>query len=152
MSNRFRIVAGLLLVALGFFWNDIRIPNIPNIIPNEDPIIAIDKPNDEVLEKVSSLASKVTDKKDRDELGVFNHVFSKRIKTWNADAQEVNDLYVSAAKTVFGATLRGKYDGYGEGVQDLMKDTLGSENHSVTEGEKDELSENFDGLAYSLVN
>lgn len=149
MSNRLRIVVGLLVVALGFFWNDI---SIPSIIPDEQPIIIVDKPNDEILEKVSSISSKVTDKKDRDDLGVFNHIFSKRVKTWEADSQQINDLYVSAAKKVFGETLRGKYDGYGKGVTELMKSTLGTENHAVPTGEKDELSENFNGLAYSLVN
>ena len=150
MSDRLRIVVGLLVVALGFFWNDIA--NIFSSTLEEKPIVAIEKPTDEILEKVSSLSSKVTDKSDKDKLGIFNHVFSGRVKGWNADAQQINDLYVAAAKKVFGSSLRGKYDGYGEGIQSLMSETLGTENHAATEEEKIEIAENFSGLAYSLVN
>lgn len=150
-----KTIIGLALLAVGLFWPQIQ-EKLPDLIPNfpskPDPAIMIDQPNDAILERVSSIASLVTDKNDRDELGIFNHIFSERVTEWSADSQQVNDLYVSAAQKHFSDRLLGKYDGYGGGIKDLMKATLGTQNHTVSKGEKEELSENFDGLAYSLVN
>lgn len=152
MNERVRLVLGLLVISVGVFWNQIleRIPDIN--LPNNVPIISIPQPSDSVLGKVSSLAELVTDDSDRDSLGIFNHIFATRLESYNADSQQFNDIYVGAAKEMYGDTLKGKYDGFAEGIVGLMQDTLGTDNHSVTKDEKQELSENFDGLAYSLVN
>jgi len=143
MSERVRLVLGVAVIAIGLFWNQIVVA-VQNIdLDLNRPIISVPEPSEEILGKVSRLAGLVTDKNDRDSLGVFNYIFSKRVKSYDADSQQINDIYVGAAKKMYGETLRGKYDGYGEGIANLMKDTLGTENHSVPQEEKEELSTNF---------
>jgi len=147
-----RLVLGLSVVSLGLFWNQIKTV-IPHIDPSaNDPIVSISKPDDVILKKVSRVANLVTDKNDRDSLGIFNWIFSKRIESYDLDSQQVNDIYVGAAKEVYGDSLKGKYEGYGQGVTNLMKDALGTENHSVTNEEKTKLKTDFHGFAYCLVN
>ena len=105
---------------------------------------------EEIKEKVSSIAALVTDKEDRMDLAVFNMIFAKRVLNYEAEAQDVQDIYVEAAKILFDKSLKGKYNGYGESIQDLLKDSMGDENHTLSQSEKDSLSEDFNGLAYVL--
>ena len=108
------------------------------------------KRDQEIKEKVSSIADLVTDEKDRLNLCIFNKVFAERVKGYNTDAQQINDVYTEAAKIFFGETLRGKYEGYSSGVIKLMSDVVGNENHTLTQEEKDKLSNIFNGLAWCL--
>jgi hypothetical protein len=148
----FRLVLGLSIVSLGLYWDQIKTV-IPHFDPStNDSVISFSKPDDVILKKVSRTADLVTDKNDRDSLGIFNWVFSKRIESYDLDSQQVNDIYVGAAKEVYGDSLRGKYEGYKQDITNLMKDTLGTENHSVTDEEKTKLKVDFSGLAYSLVS
>jgi hypothetical protein len=145
-----RTILGIVVILVGLFLPMIqeRIPDItPSPQPDDNPL-SISKPREEILEKVSSLADLVTDKEDRLRLCVFNKVFAERVKDYAADAQQINDVYAEAAKIFFGEALKGKYEGYGTGLVVLMKDSLGSENHTVTKEEKDKLSSSFSGLAW----
>ena len=153
MNNNTRLLLGIVCIVMGLFWPNIK-DLVPEVRPEPDPIpkIVIDKPNDSVLSKVSPVADLVTDDEDRINLAVFNNVFSERVDNYDADAQQVNDVYVEAAKNIFGDTLKGKYIGYGENINKLLESSLGTENHTVTANEKDNLSQNFKGLAYSLAN
>jgi len=147
MAN-IRVMIGLLLVVVGFFWNDI-VKLIPESSPNPEPVLVINKP-DKISDNVSSVAGLVTDKEDRTKLAIFNNVFADRVLDYQTDAQQINDVYSQAAKNMFGQSLRGKYNGYGEGLIEIMKDTLGDENHEVSQEEKNDISQDFKGLAYTL--
>jgi hypothetical protein len=153
MSNTTRAVLGLALVLLGLFWGDIK-DRVPTIIPSPEPTptIVIEEPSDEVINRVKPIADLVTGDEDRIKLAIFNNIFSQRCIGWKADAQQFNDIYVMAGKNVYGDSMRGKYNGYGQGLNGLFKSTLGVENHDVTSKEKEALSEDFRGLAYSLAN
>jgi len=148
---RLRTIIGLAVIVVGIFWVQIQ-EGIPDIVPNDNipVVITIDEPSQEIKEKVSSIADLVTDEKDRLNLCIFNKIFAERVKDYEADAQQINDVYTEAAKCFFGETLRGKYEGYGSKVTKLMSDILGNENHTITQKEKDELSNVFNGLAWSL--
>mgnify|MGYP003120470515 FL=1 len=148
---RFRTIIGLVVIVVGLFWVQIQ-EGIPDIVPNDNipVVITIDEPSQEIKEKVSSIADLVTDEKDRFNLCIFNKVFAERVKDYDADAQQINDVYTEAAKCFFGETLKGKYEGYGSKVTKLMSDILGTENHTLTQKEKDDLSNVFNGLAWSL--
>lgn len=148
---RFRTIIGLVVIVVGLFWVQIQ-EGIPDIVPNDNipVVITIDEPSEEIKEKVSSIADLVTDEKDRFNLCIFNKVFAERVKDYDADAQQINDVYTEAAKCFFGETLKGKYEGYGSKVTKLMSDILGTENHTLTQKEKDDLSNVFNGLAWSL--
>ena len=147
-----RAILGIIVILVGLFLPVIqeRIPDLtPTPKPDDNPLGLV-KPDEETLEKVSSIAGLVTDTKDRLNLCVFNKVFAERVKDYSADVQQINDVYTEAGKTFFGETLRGKYEGYGASLLALMQDSLGSENHTPTQSEKDKLSEDFGGLAWSF--
>lgn len=147
-----RVVIGLALVFLGLFWPQIQ-ERIPDLLPKPKPAYVVVEPeSDEIKQKVSSVASLVTDNDSRLLLAVFNQTFAERVIEYEADAQQINDLYVEAARNVFGESMRGKYDGYSEGLTSLMKNVLGNENHQVTKEEKAQLSAIFSGLAWALTN
>ena len=71
---------------------------------------------------------------------------------WGFIAQEVNDIYVFAAKEAFKDSLKGKYENLSKATKDAMVSILGEENHNVIETEKIDLSKTFMGFAWSLNN
>ena len=149
---RVRTILGLAVILLGLFWVQIQ-EGIPDIVTPDDSVVVvidINEPSQEIKEKVSSIAELITDEKDRLNLCIFNKVFSERVKNYDADAQQINDVYTEAAKMFFGETLKGKYEGYGSGITKLMSGVLGEENHKLTDQEKKQLSEIFSGLAWCL--
>ena len=107
---RLRTIIGLAVIIIGLFWVQIQ-ERIPDIVPDNTPsvVITIDEPSQEIKEKVSSIADLVTDEKDRLNLCIFNKVFAERVGSYDADAQQINDVYTEAAKIFFGETLKGKY-------------------------------------------
>ena len=144
-----KILFGLTLIAVGLFWPQIK-ERIPDFTIPSKPSIDIMEPSEEIKEKVSSAASKVTDEKDRLNLAIFNMVFSERVLSYDVEAQAVNDVYVAAAKNAFGNSLAGKYQGYGSAIQSLFTSNMGEENHILTQLEKEGLSKDFNGLAFEL--
>lgn len=150
-----RTVIGVVIILIGLFWPQIveRIPEItPTPEPNNPAVIEISEPTPSVLEKVSSLASLVTDEDDRLNLAIFNKIFSDRVTKYSGDTQQINDVYVAAAKYVFADSLKGKYLGYSSGLTELMRQIMGEENHELTEEEKLMLQEYFSALAWSFAN
>lgn len=153
MNNRTRIIVGLSLVLVGFFWNNIvsMIPKIDNVKPSPISVVVdIEKPSQEILDKTTPIAKLITDKDDKLNLCLFNNVFSKRLVSYETDAQKLNDVYVEAGKNFFGDSIKGKYQGFSTGLDNLFSSVLGTENHEVTDNEKSLLSETFRGLAYCL--
>tara|TARA_R100000005_G_scaffold96466_1_gene83625 strand:- start:8048 stop:8500 length:453 start_codon:yes stop_codon:yes gene_type:complete len=148
MSPNLRILLGLSIVCIGFFWNNIQ-ERIPDFLPDRVEYY-IEKPDEKTLEKTSSIASLVTDKNDREKLSVFNNVFSERVVLYDCNGQQVNDVYTLAAKEMFSDELKGKYNGYANGIIQLMRSVLGNENTPVKEDQKTLLSKDFSGLAWSL--
>jgi len=149
MNNRTRVIVGLFLVLIGFFWNNI-INAIPKIDNKPVQVVKIDKPEQQILDKTEPIAKLVTDKNDKLNLCLFNDVFSKRLVSYKTDAQKMNDVYVEAGKNFFGDSIKGKYEGFSKSLDDLFISVLGVENHEVTENEKSTLSKTFSGLAYCL--
>ena len=148
-----RALIGLVFVLVGLFLPQIQ-ERIPDVLvkPKPAPIIQIAEPNQKVIEKVSSVASLVTDDKDRVELAIFNDIFANRILDYDADSQQINDVYTEAARNVFGSSMQGKYKGYSAGLTSLFKEVLGTKNHQLSEEEKSKLSAYFRGLAWCLIN
>ena len=108
--------------------------------------------NYEIKDKTLKVAEKVTEKKDRLELCIFNKVFSERVLGYDADVQQVNDIYTESGKILFKDSLKGKYNGYGAGVVSLISEITGNENHKLTQAEKEKISQVFNGLSWSLIN
>jgi len=149
MNSNLRIILGLSLVFVGFFWNSIQ-ERIPDFVPDK-VTINIKEPTEGIKLK-TDFSSVVTDSEDKIKLTCFNKVFSDRCIDYKATNQDVNDVYVLAAKNFFGESLSGKYDGYGDNLVKTMKDVIGDEVHQLTDKEKKELSETFLGLAWQTNN
>ena len=149
-SSTIRTLLGLLIILIGLFLPQIQ-ERIPDLIPdNPTRSIAIDEPTQEIKDKTLKLSEKITDNKDRLELCVFNKVFSERVLRYDADIQQLNDIYTESGKILFKDSLKGKYDGYGNGVVSLISEITGNENHQLTQSERQQISEVFSGLAWNL--
>jgi hypothetical protein len=148
-----RALVGLAFVLVGLFLPQIQ-ERIPDILvkPEKPAVIQIAEPNQQVIEKVSSVAKLVTDDMDRVRLAIFNDIFANRVLDYDADSQQINDVYTEAARNIFGSSMRGKYEGYAAGITGLFIDVLGTQNHQLSEIEKGQLSAYFRGLAWCLVN
>tara|TARA_R110000744_G_scaffold349934_2_gene455601 strand:- start:1590 stop:2048 length:459 start_codon:yes stop_codon:yes gene_type:complete len=148
-SSTIRTILGLSIILLGIFLPQIQ-ERIPDLVPDTKPAIEIVEPSQEIKDKTSSIAARVTDTKDRLDLCIFNKTFSKRVLGYSSDVQQLNDVYTEAGKILFQESLKGKYDGYGAGVVSLMSEITGKENHNLTPDEKRQISEVFSGLAWNL--
>ena len=91
-----RTIIGVIVVVVGLFWVQIQ-EGIPDIVPDVRPAVEIniDEPTPEIKEKVLSIASLVTDTKDRLNLCIFNKIFSERVRDYPADSQQLNDVYTN---------------------------------------------------------
>ena len=146
MSSRLRVLAGVALVLIGVFWS-----SISTILNNESQIV-ITKPTDVLIAQWAETSDSITDSKDRVRLCVFNKTFAERVIFYDAEAQQVNDVYVFAAKDVFGTTLKGKYSKLQPAIQGAMLSVLGEENHDIIEPEKGDLNKIFMAFAWCLNN
>jgi len=150
MSNRIRLLGGVCLILIAFFWNDLG--SIIPTIPDENNEIIIDKPDMEDVANWASVSDSITDPMDKLKLCVFNKIFADRVAGYDATAQQINDIYVDAAKNIFGDSIKGKYEQLSPATQEAMKSVLGNEDHKATQKEKDELSKKFMSFAWYLNN
>jgi len=141
-----RLLIGIILVLVGVFWGNIL------YAPDDRPQIVTEKPEKVLIDRWSETSRSITDPSDRIKLCVFNKTFADRVVKYEADAQQVNDIYTLAAKEVFGDSLKGKYEMLSADTQKAMISILGEENHNVVESEKRELSKVFMAFAWNLNN
>lgn len=123
----------------------------PTPEPEPAKILNINTPSNNVANRVQLFSDLVTDPTDRAKLAIFNYEFAKRVASYDADNQQVNDIYTIAGKTFFNTSLVDKYDGLAESLTDLIKEIIGDENHNLTQDEKNKLSEYFLGIAWVLI-
>lgn len=114
-------------------------------------ILNIEEPSKEVVNEVRIFSDLITDPNDRAKIAIFNHEFASRINDYNADVQQVNDVYSLAGKIFFKKSLVDKYDGLAEHIKDLLVKILSDENHTITTEEKQSLNEYFMGIAWILI-
>lgn len=137
-----RLIIGLIIIAFALYSPSPKI---------EVNLLNIDKPTPDIIEAVDPLSKLITDPTDRAKIAIFNHVFSSRVKTYDTDLQQLNDVYVNAASNFFGDTIVDKYKNLDSMIVSLIEKSTGTENHKLTDEEKQKLSVNFMGLAWSLV-
>tara|TARA_Y100000401_G_scaffold62550_1_gene49693 strand:+ start:377 stop:826 length:450 start_codon:yes stop_codon:yes gene_type:complete len=149
MKTRLSLVLAILLIVCGVFWESIKdiVPTIPNT-----PQVVIEKPEESIINQWFEVSKSIDDENDRLFLCLFNKEFAERVLNYDVSAQDVNDVYVFAAKEVFGDSLKGKYEELSKATKDAMVSILGEENHEVIETEKIDLSKTFMGFAWSLNN
>jgi hypothetical protein len=144
------MLIGLLLITYSLFEPNLKNIHIP-IIPEPVAILDVEKPSEEVMQAVKGLASLVTDPKDRTKIAIFNYEFATRVKDYNTNLQQVNDVYTLAGKTFFKEELVGKYNGFGDGLTKLISDLVSDDNHDLSQEEKNKISDYFMGLCWSLI-
>ena len=151
MNTRLRLLLGACLIVGALFWDDLKhiIPTLPD---DNNPKIIIEQPNDSMIGEWAGVAESITNPEDKVRLCVFNKIFAERVMDYEAKAQQVNDIYVFAAKDLFGETLKGKYQELGPAVREAMVSVLGEENHDIVEPEKFDLSKKFMAFAWCLNN
>ena len=149
MKTRLSLVLAILLILCGVFWESIKdiVPTIPNT-----PQVVIEKPEESIINQWFEVSKSIDDENDRLFLCLFNKEFAERVLNYDVSAQDVNDVYVFAAKEVFGDSLKGKYEELSKATKDAMVSILGEETHDVIETEKIYLSKTFMGFAWSLNN
>lgn len=126
---------------------------IPNIKPTPDKVILnIDKPTEKILELVRPVSSLVTDPTDRAKIAIYSQEFANRVKKYDAQLQQINDVISLSAKEFFQGSIKDKYNGFDDGIINLITSSVGGdENHKLTDAEKLALSEVFMGLAWDLI-
>jgi len=152
MYKNVLVIALLLYAVFGAGFLDLLDKPQPNPEPKPPAkILNIDKPSQDVLDRVSVISNLVIDPSDRAKIAIFNYEFAQRVLAYNAEAQQVNDIYTLAGKTFFKKTLVDKYDGLSESIVDLMKECMGEEEHTLTQKEKELLNEYFLAVAWVLI-
>lgn len=146
------------IVACGLLWfvfygsiPSIDINPIPDEVDEVVEIIDVEKPSDEILQKVRPVAALVTDVEDRAKLALFNYEFSQRVQQYKTSSQQLNDVYAEAAKLFFENSMVNKYEGFSSDLLSLFQSIVGDKNHILSTNEKDALSELFSGFAWALT-
>jgi hypothetical protein len=127
--------------------------NIVPISPKPDvAILNIDRPSDEVIELVKPVSSLIIDPTDRAKVAIYSQEFANRVKTYDAQLQQVNDVLALSASGFFEGTMNDKYKDLDVAIVDLITSAVGGdENHKLTDEEKNKISDRFMGLAWSLI-
>lgn len=145
----------LLLIAYGAFggglldWLDNPSPN-----PSPEPqvsILNIEKPTDDIINRVKIFSDIITDPTDRAKIAIFNYEFSGRLISYETDLQQLNDVYVLAGKKFFQNAMVGKYKALPGMITSLIQEVTGDENHVLSEQEKQKLNQYFLGIAWVLI-
>lgn len=149
MKKLFNIpcVIAIVCILVGLCWPVSTNTNIDN----DTLLVNIAKPTTSILELVNPISNTVTDATDRVKLAIFNQEFATRVKTYEVDAQQVNDVYVLAGSLFFENSLRGKYKNLDTMMIELIQKSTSDDNHKLTTAEKEELSSSFMGLSWSLL-
>ena len=152
----FKKLVAIALLAFAFFGNGVLdlldVNLVPDVNPEPTAIIEVEKPSDEILNSVVGFGKLITDPTDRAKIAIFNYEFANRITRYATDLQQVNDIYALAGKHFFNQTLVDKYDGFSEMiVKTIERSCGGSDNHILSEKEKQTLKNNFLGISWVLI-
>jgi len=145
------IAIALIVIGLGLELG----PKLKNVIPAPKPDVAIlniDKPSEEILALVQPVSNLVTDPTDRAKMAIYSQEFAKRVKSYDAKLQQINDVLALSAKQFFQDSIKDKYAGFDDSIVSLITIAVGGdENHKLTDPEKNKLSDTFMGLAWALI-
>lgn len=148
---KIRNLIALLLIGIALsepLWN-----LIPTIKPKPDvAILNIDKPSDRIIELTKPISDLITDPTDRAKVAIYSQEFANRVKTYDAQLQQVNDVLALSASKFFEGAMNDKYKDLDVAIIDLITSAVGGDdNRKLTDEEKNEISERFMGVAWSLI-
>ena len=149
----FKNIIAILLIVIGLAGTGwVKLPS-PIIKPKPEPvtILNIDKPSQNIIDKVQKFSTLIKDPTDRAKIAIFNYEFATKVLTYQANLQQVNDVYTLAGKTFFQNSIVGKYAGLSDMLVELLKESAGDKNHILTEKEKTDIHDSFMGVAWTLI-
>ncbi len=146
MKDNRLLLLGVIMVLLAL--------SIGRAAPDNDGRLNLDipQPAPNISEAIKNVSNIVTETEDRNKLCAFNKVFADRLISYNTNQQQLNDVYVLAAKKYFGGKLKDKYEGLDTLIQSAMIDVVGDDLHVLGPAEKKELQNNFYAIAWYLNN
>lgn len=153
--NDLKLVAAIILLFVGLFWNKIS-PDIPVIpdMPSYVEILKLQKPTDAVLNETNELQTILSNgsTQDKEIIGIFHNELSRRIPSYNnVSVGDFENFYYEVAKNVYGEQLRGKYPALGAKMYALIVGVLGDDDGTITTVEMNKLADNMKGIAWSLL-
>lgn len=148
-------IAAILLIMFGLFgFSFLDLLDNPTPQPKPEPEVAIlniDKPSDETILLVKKYGELIKDPTDRAKIAIFNYQFATNVKSYETSLQQVNDVYVLAGKIFFKDSIVGKYDGLADMLVKQIQDITTDEDHTLSQEEKDKISEQFMAIAWVLI-
>ena len=145
MNNRFLFLVGAVIVFFSLFG-----ASITEGVDSVD--IGLTNPSDELIDKFEGISSIVTDSQDRVKLAIFNKVFADRLSSYDTNQQQLNDVYVLAAKNYFKDSMKDKYQDLDNFLIKTIRDITGDQVHILSDDEKSDLNSAFTSIAWCLIN
>jgi len=154
--NKGKLILGLALLILGFFYQDLPLKNKPVVNNEYAKYLALQKPSDEVLNEVKDIKSIVSGPDevfDRELIAIFNNEMGKRLENYeNVNTLTFENYYYDAGKMYFEGRIAKKYNGLGDKLYKVILSTLGENESVVTKEDFKKLSEKMRGIAWVLLN
>ena len=145
MNNRLLFLIGAIVIFFSLFG-----ASITEGVDSVD--IGLTKPSDELIDKFEGISSIVTDSQDRVKLAIFNKVFADRLSSYDTNQQQLNDVYVLAAKNYFKDSMKDKYQDLDNFLIKTIRDITGDQVHILSDDEKSDLNSAFTSIAWCLIN
>ena len=144
-------ILAALLIAYGLLGNSI-FDVLDSPTPTPLPTVTVNEPAEAIKAVVAPIAAVVTEADDRVDVALYFLELSKRLPNYeDITLQQLNDLVRHSATAVFKGNLVGKYDGFDEGLVKNIIRIAGDTEHTLSVKEKKDLSDLFEGIAWSLV-
>ena len=162
MKDSTKLSIGLLIVALGFFWPKLKESiNLPDDDFGSSTVNVIfekvDEPSDALKEDVAGISDLVVGESadvDRIRLAQFYAQLSniirnepgmlkntEQFRTFNSTAGQINFA---------GISLKGRYDGLGQAIDEAIANAIGLENVSLDVDRRDDLSKVLAAISWEL--
>ena len=146
MNNRLMFFIGALVIFFSLFG-----ASLTDVI--DEPIdIGLEKPTEQIIEEVEEVSNIVTSQEDKVSLAIFNKIFADRLVSYDTNQQQLNDVYVLAAKNYFKDSLKNKYDDLDNFLIKTLQSVTGDQIHVLSDQEKSDLQEKFYGISWCLTN
>ena len=164
MKDSTKLSIGLLIVALGLFWPKIKeevLKNLPDDTFGSSTVNVIfekvDEPSDALKEDVAGISDLVVgDDADDDKIRLaqfyaqLSHVVRKepgfiqttgQFREYNSTAGQINYA---------GLSLKGKYPGLGQAIDQAISDQIGLENVELDVDNRDDLAKILAAISWEL--
>jgi hypothetical protein len=159
MSKQLKVIIVIICIGLGLFWH--RIPDVLDKVVNRSASVevAIAEPTPQLKETVKDISNLIAgpdakiDKVQisdyfnqlanvvRDDPGLIDT--TQKVRRFNSIAGQINFA---------GQSLKDKYNGLGEVIDNLIKQAIGDKNEELDQNKRDALVHMLKAIAWTLRN